>query len=88
MRLLRKVVLRVADATGLAPLARPFLGGVGAILMLHSVTARAATAELANAHLTISPQFLDQLIGSMKADGYTFVSMDEAVQRLRNSERR
>lgn len=85
--LLRKAVLRVAGATGLAPLAKPFLGGAGAILMLHSVTARPQRPNSANAHLTISPQFLDQLIGSMKADGYDFVSMDEAVQRLRSKHR-
>lgn len=80
---LRKAVLRVAGATGLAPLAKPFLGGVGAILMLHSVTARSEPPDGYNAHLTITPQFLDNLIASMKADGYRFVSMDEAVSRLR-----
>jgi peptidoglycan/xylan/chitin deacetylase (PgdA/CDA1 family) len=81
---LRKAVLRIAGATGLAPLAKPFLGGVGAILMLHSVTARTDPADGFNAHLTITPQFLDKLIWSMKADGYSFVSMDEAVARLRD----
>lgn len=80
--LLRKAVLRAAGATGLAPLARPFLGGVGAILMLHSVTARATTGNRYNEHLTIAPHFLDRLIASMKGDGYEFVSMDEAVRRL------
>jgi len=81
---LRKAVLRFAGATGLAPLAKPFLGGVGAILMLHSVTAQADPANGYNSHLTVTPQFLDRLIGSMRADGYTFVSMDEAVARLRD----
>jgi len=79
---LRKTVLRVAGATGLAPLVRPFLGGVGAILMLHSVTARSDPANPYNAHLTITPQFLDRLIASMKEDGYAFVSMGDAVARL------
>ena len=77
-------MLRIAGATGLAPLAKPFLGGVGAILMLHSVTARSDSSNAYNAHLTITPQFLDRLIGAMKADGYTFISMDEAVARLRD----
>lgn len=77
-------MLRVAGATGLAPLAKPFLGGVGAILMLHSVTGHSDPSNDFNAHLTITPEFLDRLIGSMKADGYAFVSMDEAVTRLRD----
>lgn len=80
---LRKAVLRLAGATGLVPLAKPFLGGVGAILMLHSVTARPDAAIDFNAHLTITPQFLDRLLTSMKEQGYEFVSMDEAVTRLR-----
>jgi peptidoglycan/xylan/chitin deacetylase (PgdA/CDA1 family) len=80
---LRKAVLRLAGATGLVPLAKPFLGGVGAILMLHSVTARSDAAIDFNAHLTITPQFLDRLLTSMKEQGYEFVSMDEAVARLR-----
>lgn len=80
---LRKAVLRLAGSTGLAPLARPLLGGVGAVLMLHSVTARAKAGDGLNAHLTITPDFLDLLIASMKSDGYEFVSMDEAVARLR-----
>lgn len=79
---LRKAVLRLAGATGLVPLAKPFLGGVGAILMLHSVTARTGSSNDFNAHLTITPQFLDRLLTSMKQQDYEFVSMDEAVARL------
>ncbi|TIT60622.1 MAG: polysaccharide deacetylase, partial [Mesorhizobium sp.] len=36
---IRKLALNVARYTGLAPLAKPFVGGIGAILMLHRVTA-------------------------------------------------
>ena len=35
----RKLALHVARFSGLAPLARPFASGIGAILMLHRVTA-------------------------------------------------
>lgn len=80
---LRKAVLGLAGATGLAPLAKPFLGGVGAILMLHSVTTRPERPDGFNAHLTVTPQFLDDLVGAMKADGYAFVSMDDVAERLR-----
>ncbi len=79
---IRKLALNLARFTGLAPLARPLVGGVGAILMLHRVTASPCPANGVNRHLAITPHFLDRLISGMKADGYRFVSMDEAVSRL------
>jgi peptidoglycan/xylan/chitin deacetylase (PgdA/CDA1 family) len=75
----RKLALNLARYTGLAPLARPFVGGVGAILMLHRVTARPGRPDSVNRHLTIAPAFLDRLIRDMKADGYHFVTLCEAV---------
>jgi peptidoglycan/xylan/chitin deacetylase (PgdA/CDA1 family) len=79
---IRKLVLHVARYTGVAPLARPFVGGVGAILMLHRVTARVSGGDSANRHLSIHPQFLDALLTQMKQDGYEFVDLDGAVERL------
>ncbi|TPM41483.1 polysaccharide deacetylase family protein [Mesorhizobium sp. B2-3-4] len=80
---IRKLALNVARFTGLAPLARPFVGGIGAILMLHRVTATPEKPDSVNRHLNIAPRFLDALIADMKADGYAFVSMDEAVERIK-----
>ncbi|WP_214471726.1 polysaccharide deacetylase family protein [Mesorhizobium sp. dw_380] len=80
---IRKLALNVARYTGLAPLARPFVGGIGAILMLHRVTATPEKPDSVNRHLNIAPGFLDALIADMKADGYAFVSMDEAVERIK-----
>jgi peptidoglycan/xylan/chitin deacetylase (PgdA/CDA1 family) len=79
---IRKLALNMARYTGLAPLARPFVGGIGAILMLHRVTATPEKPEGVNRHLNIDPDFLDAVIADMKARGYTFVSMDEAVDRI------
>lgn len=79
---IRKLALNLARYTGLAPLARPFVGGVGAILMLHRVTATRGRPDSVNRHLTIDPGFLERLIVEMKADGYQFVSLCEAVARL------
>lgn len=79
---IRKLTLNVARYSGLAPLAKPFLGGVGAILMLHRVTVAAGRPDSVNRHLSIEPDFLDRLIAGMKADGYEFVSMDEAARRI------
>ncbi|MCX7305685.1 MAG: polysaccharide deacetylase family protein [Hyphomicrobiales bacterium] len=80
---IRKLALNVARYSGVAPLARPLIGGIGAILMLHRVTANPEKPFGANRHLNIAPDFLDAVIADMKASGYAFVSMDEAVERLR-----
>jgi peptidoglycan/xylan/chitin deacetylase (PgdA/CDA1 family) len=80
---IRKLALNVARYSGLAPLARPFVGGIGAILMLHRVTAVPEKPLGVNRHLNIAPEFLDAVIGDMKEQGYAFVSMDEAVERIK-----
>jgi peptidoglycan/xylan/chitin deacetylase (PgdA/CDA1 family) len=80
---IRKLALNVARYSGLAPLARPFVGGIGAILMLHRVTATPEKPNSVNRHLNIAPAFLDRLIGDMKGRGYAFVSLDEALARIK-----
>ncbi|RWQ40343.1 MAG: polysaccharide deacetylase [Mesorhizobium sp.] len=79
---IRKLALNVVRYTGLAPLAKPFVGGIGAILMLHRVTATPEKPDSVNRHLNIAPEFLDAVIADMKANGYTFVTLDEAVERI------
>lgn len=83
---IRKLALNVARLSRLAPLADTLIGGVGAILMLHRITARPERPKGVNRHLTICPHFLDTLIGALAADGYRFVSMDEALRRLGGGE--
>ena len=56
---IRKLALNVARYSGLAPLARPLVGGIGAILMLHRVTAAPEKPLGVNRHLNIAPDFLD-----------------------------
>ena len=79
---IRKLALTAVRLSGLAPLARPFTSGIGAILMLHRVTARPEKPNGVNRHLNIAPAFLDALITDLKRLGYRFVSMDEAVERI------
>jgi len=79
---IRKLALNMARFTGLAPLAKPFIGGIGAILMLHRVTAAPEKPLGINRHLNIAPSFLDRLITDMKANGYCFVTLDEAIVSL------
>jgi peptidoglycan/xylan/chitin deacetylase (PgdA/CDA1 family) len=81
--LLRKLALNTARLTGIAPLVRPWTAGVGAILMLHRVTAAPGKPLGVNGHLSVAPEFLDALIADMKRNGYEFVSLDEAIDRLK-----
>ncbi|UVC13753.1 polysaccharide deacetylase family protein [Mesorhizobium onobrychidis] len=80
---IRKLALNVVRYTGLAPLAKPFVGGIGAILMLHRVTARPEKPDSVNRHLNIAPEFLDAVIADMTVNGYTFVTLDEAIERIK-----
>ena len=79
----RKLALNIARFTGIAPLAKPFVGGIGAILMLHRVTATPEKPDGVNRHLNIAPRFLDTLVADMKARGYAFVTLDEAIERIK-----
>ena len=60
---IRKLALTAVRLSGVAPLARPFTSGIGAILMLHRVTASPEKPNGVNRHLNIAPSFLDALIG-------------------------
>lgn len=79
---IRKLALTAVRLSGVAPLARPFTSGIGAILMLHRVTASPEKPNGVNRHLNIAPSFLDALIGDLRRSGYRLVSMDEAVDRI------
>lgn len=80
---IRKLTLNVVRYTGIAPLAKPLMSGIGAILMLHRVTASPQRTDGVNRHLSITPDFLDAVIAGMKSDGYAFLSMDDAAERIR-----
>lgn len=80
---LRRLMLKGAACTGIARLARPLLGGMGAILMLHRVTAQPQEPGGMNRHLAIAPAFLDALITDLKRQDYAFVTLDEAIGRIR-----
>ncbi|MEL6436428.1 MAG: polysaccharide deacetylase family protein [Pseudomonadota bacterium] len=75
-----------ARATGLTSLSRALIGGLGGILMLHRVSKSINPAGI-NDFLCIDPVFLDRLIDTLKREGFRFVSMDEAVDRIARSHR-
>lgn len=82
--LLRKLVLHAARLSLLAPIAGRLYGGIGAILMLHRINDDHARGIGVNRHLTVTPAFLDAVLTEVRRLGYVFVSMDEAVDRLKS----
>ncbi|KOF12917.1 polysaccharide deacetylase [Ensifer adhaerens] len=57
-------------------------GGRGALFTLHHVRPRVARAFEPNAHLEITPEFLDAAIARLKRDGYRFIALDELPAAL------
>ena len=78
----RRLVLNGARYSGLAPLLRSRYAGIGAILMLHRITAAPRKSLGINRHLAITPEFFDAVLTELRRMGYRFVSMDEAVERI------
>ncbi len=78
-----RTILGVARWTGAAALARPFLSGAGAILMLHRVTDKNWSPLGLNSGLTVTPGFLDSMLADLRRRGHAFVAMDEMLDVLR-----
>ena len=77
------LVLGAARWSGAAALARPFLAGSGAILMLHRVTERNWSPLGVNAGLSITPRFLDVVLAELRRRGQPVVAMDEMLEAAR-----
>lgn len=78
-----RMTLSAARWTGAAAVARSFLSGRGAILMLHHVTQRNWSPLGLSSGLTVAPQFLDRLLADLRRRGQTIVPMDEIPDALR-----
>ncbi len=72
--------------TGAHKIAKPVLGGVGAIFMLHRVVKPNPRRFHPNGILEISPEFLDQVLARLVQAGFDLVDMDEAQRRLRTGD--
>jgi len=70
--------------SGLHLLSAPWTGGLGAVIMLHHVRDGYSGEFSPNAHLTITPTFLDKTLASLRAQKIDIVTLDEAVARIRS----
>lgn len=73
--------LELASGLGRAGL-MPDARGRGAIFTLHHVRPRAVRDFDPNAHLEITPEFLDTAIVQLKRDGYRFIALDDLPKAL------
>ncbi|WP_104664794.1 polysaccharide deacetylase family protein [Ensifer adhaerens] len=87
--MIRTIVRRAAIAGGLevaGGLSRAGLmagaRGRGAIFTLHHVRPKPARAFDPNAHLEITPDFLDVALTTLKRDGYRFVALEHLPEAL------
>ncbi len=92
--MLRKIVKRAAIIGGLQAARFLHAGGImrqargrGAIFTLHHVRPKKARAFDPNAHLEITPEFLDIAITRLKRDGYRFVALDALPAHLASRNR-
>lgn len=87
----RKSVYRAGLETlyfsGAHRIARQFLAGEGAILTFHRVRPGRDDAFQPNLGLEITPQFLDEVLTALRAEGVEIVTLDEVHRRLIAGER-
>lgn len=79
-----KATLHGLYFSGLSTLARFWMGGAGSIVMLHRVQDTRSGDFSPNAHLSVSPRFLDRMLAVLSRQ-VDFVSLDEAARRIRAS---
>lgn len=68
--------------SGAHQLLRPFVGGVGAILMLHHVRPAVANGFKPNQLLEITPDFLEKVIVFLRQSDFDIVTLDELHRRM------
>lgn len=75
--------LRTLHVSGAARALSPWTAGKGAILMMHRVQpASVRRAFCPNATLSITPDYLDALLGSFRNSNIDVVTLDEALARI------
>lgn len=81
---LTRLMLETIYFSGGATLANKSFRGLGSILMLHRVEKKTSKSFSPNAHLSITPEFLEELLKLLSTSIYQFVCLDEAAERIRD----
>jgi peptidoglycan/xylan/chitin deacetylase (PgdA/CDA1 family) len=79
---LLKAALSALHYSGADSMIAPLTRGIGAIFMLHHVRPEKPSSFEPNRILKVTPDFLEQVIGQVRASGFEIVSLDEAHFRL------
>lgn len=82
-----RAILDALHYSGASALAGSAWRGRGAILMLHRVCDSASGGFQPNSHLAVSPAFLREVLDSLSAGIHEFVTLDEALRRIRRHKR-
>ncbi len=77
-----KAAFEAAHMTGAGRLLAPYARGRGVIFMLHHVRPEPPAQFEPNRILKVTPNFLETVIGEVRASGFETVSLDEAAARL------
>jgi peptidoglycan/xylan/chitin deacetylase (PgdA/CDA1 family) len=89
---LKKNVIRAGVETlyfsGAHALMQPFVGGIGAILMLHHVRPPRPGRFRPNQRLEVTPRFLERVVGRLRRSQVDIVSLDEMHRRIQEHELR
>lgn len=86
--LLIRLGLEALSVTGAARVASRWTAGLGAILMFHHVRPYIPRDFEPNRILEITPAFLDDVLGCVKARGYDIIPLGEVPGRLRSGKGR
>ncbi len=78
----RSALLNTLYGTRLHRLVPPGTFGLGAILMLHHVRPEPGVAFLPNKGLSVTPEFLDKVLGHLTNRGFEIVDLDTVAARL------
>ncbi len=83
---LLRLTFEALHRSGAARVLRPWSQGLGVIFCMHSVAPenRVQDGFAPNAGLSSSPEFLDAALKTLRQAGYVFLSLDDALLRIRD----
>ena len=75
---------QIIDFLSKTPFINNYFSGIATIFMLHRVASFEKGKLFPNENMKVSPEFLEKFIIELKSKGYSFISLDELYDILRN----